>query len=227
MHQDMYDPKHRFFGLSSDASKKEKTFQKGLRESLLCDDCEQQFGLYERYASGVFYGCPSIGMRRDKNVLFLTGLQYPSLKLFLLSLLWRMGITSLEYLKGLDLGAYEPRLREMLRSEQASDFLTYPCLLATIMHEGKHIPDLIVPPAQGLLDGQQIWTFVAAGFVFSFFCSNRPPPVGFHPAFLKPDGTMCINVAEMRDIPFLHQHAMEIAAAQSVRSAKKTRRSEQ
>ena len=146
MHQDMYDSKHRFFGLSSDPTKKEMLFQKGLREPLLCADCEQQFGRYEKYASGVFFGGPSIGLRREKNVLCFTGLQYPSLKLFFLSLLWRMGVTSIAYLKGVELGAHELRLRQLLRTEQPSDYLTYPCFLTAVMYKGKHIPDLIVPP---------------------------------------------------------------------------------
>src|SRR5438105_1743417 len=56
MHGQMYDDKHRFFGISNIESKTNKLFQKGLREELLCADCEQHIGRYESYASRVFYG---------------------------------------------------------------------------------------------------------------------------------------------------------------------------
>ncbi len=221
MHQDMYDPKHRFFGLSGQPEKKDKIFQKGMRESLLCDDCEQQFGRYEKYASQVFYGGSSLGMRREQNVILLTGLHYAPLKLFFLSLLWRMGITSIPYLKGLDLGAHEPRLRELLRAEQPANFLTYPCLLTAVMHQGKHVPDLIVPPGVAKVDQHEVWSFVAAGFVFSFFLSDDLPPAAVHDAFLRPPGTLWIRVAEISEIDFLHQHATEIGEAQRQRRARR------
>jgi hypothetical protein len=213
----MYDPKHRFFGLSGDPTRQNKLFQKGLREPLLCNDCEQQFSRYENYASGVFYGGPEIGAQRVKNVVGLVGLQYAPLKLFFISLLWRMGVTSLEYLKGIDLGMHEPLLRGLLRQEQPGTSLDYPCMLTAVMHEGKHLPDLIVPPGVASVDGHQVWSFVAAGFVLSYFVSDRPPPIAVQPAFLKPDGTMWIRVAEIQEIDFLHRHFTEIAEAQRQR----------
>jgi hypothetical protein len=219
MHQDMYDPKHRFFGLSGDTARKDKLFQKGLREPLLCEDCEQQFGRYEKYASGVFYGGREIGVQKVKNIIGLVGLDYTPLKLFFLSLLWRMGVTSLEYLKGIDLKEHESRLREMLVREQPGNALTYPCMLTAVMHEGKHMPDLIVPPGMALIDGDRVWTFAAAGFLFSYFVSDRLPPVAVHPTFLKPDGTMWIRLAEIREIAFLHEHCLQIAEAQRQRKA--------
>ena len=62
MHGQMYDAKHRFFGISSIASKPNKLFQKGLREELLCAGCEQHIARYESYASRVFYGNPKINV---------------------------------------------------------------------------------------------------------------------------------------------------------------------
>jgi hypothetical protein len=220
LHQDMYDPKHRFFGLTNDPAKRERLFQKGLREPLLCDDCEQQFSKYERYASGAFYGGEPLGRKREGDILMLAGVQYAPMKLFLLSLLWRMGVTSIPELAGLDLGAHEPKLREVLRAGQAPDFLFHPCLLTAVLHERQHVPDLIVPPGVAHVDGHAVWSFVAAGFVFSYFVSDRPVPSELHPAILKPDGTMWIKVGEMRDIDFLNRHALEIGAAMQQRNAK-------
>ncbi|MGA3008550.1 MAG: hypothetical protein ABSE59_11735 [Opitutaceae bacterium] len=221
MHQDMYDSKHRFFGLSSTPSVKEVIFQKGMRENLLCHECEQKFGRYEKYASKVFFGGESIGLRQEGNILFFAGLKYAPLKLFFMSLLWRMGVTSLKFLTGVKLGSYEPLIHELLQKEDPAGYLMFPCLISAVMHNRRHIPDLIVPPGRALVEDQHVWTFVAAGFVFSFFVSNRPPPTSVHDAFLKPDGTMCIRIAEIFEIPFLHNHAVEIGQAQRQRDAKR------
>jgi len=82
MYQDMYDEKHRFLGLTSKSGVKDKLAQKGLREYLLCDDCEQQFGRYEKYASGVFYDDNSHHRQHKGDCVILSGLEYVLLKLF-------------------------------------------------------------------------------------------------------------------------------------------------
>jgi hypothetical protein len=114
MHGEMYDAKHRFFGISSIVSKPNKLFQKGLREELLCADCERHIGRYESYASRVFYGTPKINVSPVPGGLLLNGLDYKMLKLFFLSLLWRFAITKIEQYKGADLGPYTEKLRERI-----------------------------------------------------------------------------------------------------------------
>jgi hypothetical protein len=122
----MYDDKHRFFGLSSVPTRRVQLFQKGLREFLLCEDCEQQFGRYEMYASKVFYGGTPISGSRRKNSVLLRSLDYKPLKLFFMSLLWRFGVTSIEYYKGAILGPHEARLRQMLLAENPGAYDDYP-----------------------------------------------------------------------------------------------------
>ena len=81
------------------------------------------------------------------------------------------------------------------------------------MHEWKHMPDLIVPPGMASVDGHQVWSFVATGFVFSHFVSDLPPPDVVHQACLKLDGTMWVRVAEVAEISFLHRHLVGTKAA--------------
>src|SRR5436190_22008413 len=85
MHRAMYDAKHRFFGLSSVPVKPIRLFQKGLREPLICAECEEQFSRYESYASRVFYGS-DVNVASVEVGMLLSGLDYSPLKLFLLSL---------------------------------------------------------------------------------------------------------------------------------------------
>jgi hypothetical protein len=53
----VYDEKHRFYTFSTDpADEVEGPEQKGLREHLLCKDCEGKLSAWEGYARKVIYG---------------------------------------------------------------------------------------------------------------------------------------------------------------------------
>src|SRR5205809_2236864 len=56
MFKPLYDEKHRFWSVTNVLSKQNRLFQKGLREKLLCDACEQRLSEHESYASAVFFG---------------------------------------------------------------------------------------------------------------------------------------------------------------------------
>jgi len=51
-----YDPKHRYHVLSTFARRPRLLEQKGLREPLLCAECETRLSQYEHYASQVIDG---------------------------------------------------------------------------------------------------------------------------------------------------------------------------
>lgn len=217
MYQGMYDPKHRFHAMSRMASHPVLTYQKGLREKLLCRDCEQQFGRYETYAAQFFYGSPQLAFRKEGKHFTVGGADYKRLKLFFLSLLWRFGVTSVDILSGTDLGPHAEVLRKMLLAEDPGGCLVYPCLVTAVTWKGTHIADLIVGPSTAKMEGHRIWQFVVAGFVFTFFVSSHLPPAGISSAFLQSNGSLIIGVREIEEIDFLYRNACEIANAQKVR----------
>jgi hypothetical protein len=83
----LYDEKHRFEQMSADPSESNKTLQKGLREPLLCDECEGLFAKWERYASMVLRGGTPIAVKQSGDRLSLTDLDYQSFKLLQMSIL--------------------------------------------------------------------------------------------------------------------------------------------
>lgn len=218
MYQEMYDPKHRFQGLSTVVSDRARLYQKGLREKLLCEACEQQFGRYENYAAQVFYGGVTIPVRRCGKNLLIGSLDYKRLKLFFVSLLWRFGVTSIDIFRGADLGPHAEKLRKMLLAEDPGDWLAYPCLATAVTWQSKHIGDLILPPCLAKMEGHRIWSFVIAGFVFTFFVSSHVPPTPLLPGFLQKDGSLFIAIREITEIDFLHRFACEIRDTQKAKS---------
>ena len=219
LYRPLYDSKHRFFGLSNLPGRKDALFQKGLREPLLCDGCEQQFSRYEHYASKVFNGRQAARGEIGQREIVMIGLDYAPLKLFLLSLLWRFGVTSIEYLKGVPLGSSEARLHKMLRAEDPGPFNAYPCMMTAVTIDGAHVPDLIVAPAAARIKGHVVWSMVVSGFVLTFWGSRSAGPSLYEEVFLREDGRMRVLIRDLREIEFLHRFSSEIAQARQSRNA--------
>jgi len=84
-----------FLVLSDIILKKSK--QDGPKEYLLCEKCETHIKLYEDYYKEFFIDKKNISLKQIENgLIHISGYNYKKLRLFLLSVLWRTSITSLE-----------------------------------------------------------------------------------------------------------------------------------
>ena len=131
-----------------------------------------------------------------------------------------MGITSIPELKGVELGKHEGMLRDMLQREDPGNALDSPCMITAVMIAGKHVPDLIAHGGEANMDGQRVWSFVAAGFVFSFFESGTAVPASVQPGFPSPTGEVIIAVQEISKISFLHRQLSEISEGKRLREGR-------
>jgi len=79
--------------------------QDGLKEHLFCDECEtKRLSPLERYARQKFYGPGSPLKSVPANDFFWSGLDYAQMKLFTVSILWRMSLSSHDLYSKVDLG---------------------------------------------------------------------------------------------------------------------------
>jgi hypothetical protein len=217
-HSGMYDAVHRFNAISRDPDQNNRTFQKGLRERLLCGDCEESFSNFEAYACSVLYTGTIPNATIQGDIMFLAGLEYRRLKLFFMSLLWRFAVTTLEAYRGMDLGVRHcERLRNLLVAGTPGDFLTYPCFITAVTLGGKFLSDFILPPSLGKIDGQHFWSVVVSGFLFTFAVANQPAPPLYRHSFLQSDGSMAIQIRDARTIEFLYDAMLRFAGAQKQR----------
>src|SRR6516225_11959807 len=76
MFRPLYDKKHRFWGVSNIPTKPNRIFQKGPREKLLCNECEQRLSRYESNASDVFFGNAATKPMPTRTGLLFTGVIY-------------------------------------------------------------------------------------------------------------------------------------------------------
>ncbi len=126
MYEPMYDQNHRFVALSASGSGESEPVQKGYREYLLCRDCEGYFGEWERQVAPVFRSLRQRLHGASPNAVIRLPTQYASLKLFMLSLLWRASIAKHANYAAVDLASLEPIVRRMLCSATPGSEAAFP-----------------------------------------------------------------------------------------------------
>lgn len=205
MYSPLYDDKHRFHVLSSKDPKRSRREQKGLRERLLCSDCETQISKHERYISRVFEGTIRVRSQRSGNLVTVQGLDYRHFRLFGLSVLWRAGASKQQFFEEIRLGAHEERLRKLILADDPGEPEQYGFFLAPIVIGKRDVKDLMVQPTHSRLSGHLCYRFVFGGLVWVFVVSNHRPPVEFRRAFIDHSGTMLMLVSELRDLTFIRR----------------------
>ena len=123
-----YDEKHRFFRLSTAGPKHQKHDQKGYREYLLCQKCETKLSVWEGYAKHILTEDGLHVIDRNEFGFVLGGADYVRFKLYGMSLIWRMGVSSLDMFSQVRLGPHEARLRKALLREDPLEPTSIPIL---------------------------------------------------------------------------------------------------
>jgi hypothetical protein len=115
---------NRFYAIGS---KTENIVQDGPKEYLLCDKCEQKIGCYEKYyKEAIHLSRHKIEILQDGKVAIIRNLDYKKIKIFLLSILWRMSISSLPQFANVSLVNNEDIIRKMIFEEHPGRSNEYP-----------------------------------------------------------------------------------------------------
>jgi hypothetical protein len=213
----VYDHPHRYLVLSTDPSRREHFRQKGLREHLLCNACEQCFSRWENYAKTAFVNSQGVQSVQHEGAVWLRDLDYAKFKLFLLSLLWRMGASKLDFFKAVALGPHAERIRVALLRDDPLSPDDYPCLMVAVEMNGNAYFDWITAPSLTRHDGYHVYWLVINGVMYSFYVSSHPPPTELAPGRLNRQGEMIIVIRELTEIPCLWETAKSLIAARDSR----------
>ena len=135
LYTSLYDDKHRFHEMSVIPEQNNSLHQKGVREPLLCAECEGLFSEWERYASLVLKGGVELSYRREGSLIYIGGLDYAKFRLFQLSVLWRAGVSSLPFFDAVGLGKHAEILRQLLLRGDPGRPFRYGCLMFGIKVE--------------------------------------------------------------------------------------------
>ena len=147
IYRPLYDKDiHRFHSFSSHNKLKPKYLQKGIWEKLLCDDCEQKLGQYEKYMKENFFDNPNIKAKQKGDHLIVSNLDYSKFKLFQLSILWRMSVAEKIGFEKFSLSKDEEIIRNMLIHDKPGNIDEYGCIMFYMADPEVNLNGLIITP---------------------------------------------------------------------------------
>ena len=208
----LYDEKHRFHVLSNMNVSGPAKLQKGIREYLLCGECEGKLSKYERYMSLILSGGLEVKASHNGRLVVLEGLDYKQFRLFGLSVLWRASVSSLKMFQQVRLGPHEDTMRKMILDENPGKPDRYPFMLAPIVHEGIVQTDLIMQPTWTRADGHYSYRFVFGGLAWVFVVSSHKPPFVVANAAISEEGRTIMLICDIERMPFITNFVQELAA---------------
>lgn len=162
-------------------------------------------GSLENYAKRVFCGKTSPFVGRDlaaSDYVFDVGdLDYHILKLYLMSLLWRMGESGHPYYTFVRLGPHAERLRQKLLESNPSESWRYGCSATVLLCAGMTIPAFFSQPLCRKTAGRTFYELAAAGLQLDYYVGNSQCALQLKRGFLQSDGTWRILRQEVTDYP--------------------------
>ncbi len=214
LYQPGYDKKHRLIKLEIDVPKKQ-FLQKGLREALFCDSCEQL--LNKNYEEPFLKVWQQTLPRPANNPEYLIkNLPYREFKLFLLSVLWRAGVATRKPFLKVNLGdKHEAKIRSMLWNHDPGKPMEYPILCEILINPDNRMPieGTVMSPVSKRVEGQRSYTFIFGGCAWRYVVSSHPIK-NLSRRILSASGALPAKVISIMDfLPFdsaMREHVQQI-----------------
>lgn len=182
-----YDEKHRTL-LFDKRDAPSIILQKGLRERLLCKGCEARLQVFEGYFARYWFKEAPLPTRVVGTEVTLSGIDYSSFKLLLLSIVWRASVSDLA--PGMSLGPHEECMRRMLIDVDPGPMELYPIFAGVIVDEEGHPWDgAMLAPLRTRVKAHWACRMVFGGVVWTVLTSRHQTlPLEHH--FLSETGDL-------------------------------------
>lgn len=209
MYRPLYNEKHKTVGyLLGRGEPKPQLVQKGLREALLCTECERFLNesfespnvpLWRALAEeerGPDLSVKRIQLPDGGYVAHVSEFDYASFKLLLLSILWRASVSGREEFAEVTLGPHEETIRQMLLSKQPGGQADYPCLIFLFLEPKLGI---MVPPFRSRMEGHTTYHFILTSVRIDIMVSQHASENRFTQFALKEDGSFLAIFLDHRE----------------------------
>lgn len=210
VYKQLYDNKGRFHVLSTLKQKPRPLEQKGIREKLLCKDCEQQLSIYEKYAREILMGGESFQFERHGKLIRLSDLNYHKFKLFLLSILWRSSVSSHILFSRVKLGKHENKIKKLIQNNNPGKPLDYPCIIFGLNSKDNIHANLIDQPRRFHTEGHITYRFIFSGFVWVYYVSSHKLPSLLTEIVINEDGNMVISQGSFDELSEFKHFAVDL-----------------
>ncbi len=169
----LYDENHRFMGVTGTGNKGWKYLQKGIREKLLCQNCEQFIN--EKYEIPFQNEWLNKQTFPDKvSESYFAKYDYAVLKLFHLSVLFRASVSTLPTFRQVSLGKHQEIIRQLLLSRDPGKLDQYPIVAFAVLNNIKEVEKrLITMPLATKVDGHTVYAQVFCGVMWWISVSSH------------------------------------------------------
>jgi hypothetical protein len=183
----------------------EKIIQKGLREYLLCQECETKLSRYENYAAELIREIPSFSQDVSGRFLFSEKVDYSLFKLFQLSLIWRCGVSKNPAFVQVALGPHEEILRCRLIEQNPGKAFEYGCLMMTIL-ETELLHKVISSPIrlQSRPFGHIAYKLMTGNLSWIFFVNSHHVDKQLQQFFVQESGLLRVWLSQDEKTPLLN-----------------------
>ena len=219
VYRPIYDRTGRAIVAAGDNSRRGKVWkaQQGWRERLLCYDCEQFLNQHYEQPSAAIWKTlcgqerhPEIQIERapdgtGKVGILFRGVDYPTLKLFFMSILWRAGVASTEQFASVQLGGkHERELRHRLLERDPGQESDYACFVLLGVGGWKEWR-VVGPPFRYRLREHWCYRFILTRVVLTILVSSHFWQEGSQPLALSPRGTLAAGPVELSELSELRE----------------------
>ena len=165
-----------------------------LKEYMLCPQCEEQFNVHERIAARFLADLNQYQLRAHERKIRRSNLDYASLKLFFLSVLWRCAVARDPMTSQVDLGPRLPRLTALVRASDPGRQEEFAVLLRLLDESPMARNAVLTVPVPMRERSHRGYAMVGNGVEISWVADQRGVPRGSAPWILHEDGTRLFEV---------------------------------
>ncbi len=173
----------------------------GRSEYLLCRECELRFSLWETCAANWFYNWEPAQESLDEKGIIYKDINYPEFRLYCLSLLWRLSVSTLEYFDAVSLSSDDSEtIRIALLSSDTLDSKFPICFTKLVKPDGEVFPISMQPYVTGQGSGK-CFHLITNGLVHDFWLSDQRNNLSLKHCSLRPTGTLVVPIFPFMDFP--------------------------
>jgi hypothetical protein len=199
LHEPLQDPSGPMMLVSKERNSHAKRVRTGQYDrEILCADCDNKFSPWENYTAKLLMTAGAYERYREakpgEDFYRIPEYDYASLKLCLLSILWRMSISKLPSFKRISLGPFEAVIRQMLLEKNAGRTDQFPVLIFRLIDEVGS--GTLRGTERRNRDGVNVYDLGLPGYIAIIKVDTRPTPQPLGPRVLAPKQPLTIGLKQ-------------------------------